>query len=277
MDYRTSQDYETLSVTDTAAGILVRSSVATSVGMVRGNNEDSIRVWSFGAYILGLVADGMGGAAGGEEASRIAVQYIQSELVEAFPDATAWATASEDDVVEKIRLALTKANQAVLERATQDHQLHGMGTTATMVIVRGKRAIFAHIGDSRAYLINGLNRHISQITSDHSFVEALVSSGHLTKEQAAEHPMRNVLYRALGQKPENELEIDIYKHDLGINDRLVLCSDGLTRHVEDREIGELAAKLDDPHEIAQRLIALANERGGEDNISVVVFVLSNLE
>lgn len=273
MYYKASQDGEVLSIQDPENGFTIRSSAMTNVGMVRGNNEDSVKLWTFGALTLAIVADGMGGAAAGEEASRLTVEAVQSDFVESVDNASTWKSFGEDEIVERLRHALTEANEAVLSHAAQDHQLQGMGTTATMVFLIGTRAIFAHVGDSRAYWVDGTTQTISRVTNDHSFVEALVLSGHLTREQAELHPMKNVLYRALGQKPEEELEIDIYTHDMSAGDRLVLCSDGLPRHVSDSEIAEIALNADNPKDIASQLIDLANSRGGEDNVSAVVLIV----
>ncbi|PJF26415.1 MAG: hypothetical protein CUN53_07910, partial [Phototrophicales bacterium] len=133
------------------------------------------------------------------------------------------------------------------------------------------RAIIAHVGDSRAYLVDGEMGGITQITDDHSFVEALVAAGHLTHEQAEEHPMKNVLYRALGQN--ERIEIDFYEVRLCPGDRIVLCSDGLTRHVKPREIAEIVLSIDDPEIASQALVDLTNARGGEDNVSVIVIAI----
>jgi hypothetical protein len=146
--------------------------------------------------------------------------------------------------------------------------MRGMGTTVTLAFVRGKDVVVAHVGDSRAYLVDGTTSMITQITSDHSFVEALLAAGHITPEQADEHPMRNVLYRALGQA--EDVDIDLYQSRLQIGDRLVLCSDGLTRHVKPDEIAKLALQDENPDTSSQNLIDLANDRGGEDNVSVIV-------
>jgi protein phosphatase len=246
------------------------------MGMVRPNNEDNVQLWCFDKFLVGMVADGMGGAAGGEFASRLAVDSIQDQFVEAYPDTAAWAAASEDEIARKMAQALVGANQAVLDKASQDHALHGMGTTTTMVIVRGLRAMFAHIGDSRAYWVQKSSGQIQQVTKDHSFVQALVDSGHLTPEQAEVHPIRHVLYRALGQKPEKEVEIDLDSRGVQAGDRLILCSDGLPRHVQPEEICALSLRSDEPAQIGQSLINLAKERGGEDNVSVVVIIWQNL-
>jgi protein phosphatase len=274
MEYRTSHGDETLTVIDNDNKLTIHSSAVTNVGMVRGNNEDSVQIWAFKNFVLALVADGMGGAAGGEQASALAVDAVQADFIESKRDSQIWRNITENEIEDKMRFALAQANQAVLDRAAEDHHLQGMGTTATMVLLHHKRAIFAHIGDSRAYHVYGDTGEIRQITDDHSFVEALVTSGHLTKEQAAEHPMRNVLYKALGQKPESDLEIDIYTDDLSPGDWLVLCSDGLPRHLSDKEIGEITLSSKDTLSVAQNLIKLANDRGGEDNVSAIVLHLA---
>jgi protein phosphatase len=155
-----------------------------------------------------------------------------------------------------------------MQKAANSPEMRGMGTTVTLAFVRGTYVIIAHVGDSRAYLVDGDDHHITQITSDHSFVEALLAAGHITPEQADEHPMRNVLYRALGQA--EDIDVDMYYKRLHIGDRLVLCSDGLTRHVKPEEIAQLALADPNPDVASQKLIDLANERGGEDNVSVIV-------
>lgn len=275
MDYRTSAEGEILSVSviDEKENLLILASAQSSVGMVRGNNEDSVEIWALENAIIGLAADGMGGAAGGEEASRLAVETVQADFVEAVHDNADLLAFSDTEMGKKLKGLLNMANRAILKKALAHPELQGMGTTATMVLVRGLDAIFAHIGDSRAYVVDANTRNISQITEDHSFVEALVASGHLTPEQAAIHPLKNVLYRALGQKDETEEDIDIYYRRLKVGERLVLCSDGLPRHLESDDIARLALTSDAPDKIATQLINLANSRGGEDNVSVVVLVV----
>lgn len=248
---------------------LHRSSAQSNVGQVRENNEDSIRLWAHDANVLGVVADGMGGAAAGEEASSLAVQAIERRvLLPGAADEAEIAGLSDEAVADLLESAIREGNHDILERSRRTPELRGMGTTITIAYVRGSRCIVAHVGDSRAYLVEAQPARITQITSDHSFVEALVNAGHLTPDQAAEHPMKNVLYRALGQS--EYVEVDIYEVQLEPGDRLVLCSDGLTRHVSANEIAEVSQAQPDPEAIGARLIDLANARGGEDNVSVIV-------
>ncbi len=257
--------------------IRLRSSARTSTGQVRENNEDNVHLWSRDNYVLAVVADGMGGAAAGEEASRLAVEAIAMQfagLIQAPEDRTL-ATLSETELSDELRRTIQSANDQIVVRAAADPQFRGMGTTITLAFVREDHAVFAHVGDSRAYLIEGGSGQIIQVTADHSFVEALVAAGHITHEQAESHPMRNVLYRALGQS--EEVDVDLYHHRLKAGDRIVLCSDGLTRHVRPEEIARLALETANPDVISQRLVDLANDRGGEDNVSVIVIIVEEAE
>jgi protein phosphatase len=182
---------------------------------------------------------------------------------------------TESDLSELLIKAIRDANQTVVERARNEPALKGMGTTSTLILVRGNRVLAAHVGDSRLYLVDGDTAMINQVTDDHSFVQALVASGHITPEQARTHPMGNVLYRALGQSLD--LEVDVYTRYLKANDRLVVCSDGLTRHILPEEIGEVVMRNPEPEKATQELIDLANSRGGEDNISVIVIKMTAVE
>jgi protein phosphatase len=250
----------------------LRSGSCTSVGQVRENNEDSIHLSPpDDEYVVAVVADGMGGAVAGEEASRLAVEAIKSGLA-GLPAEDTDGHLKTEEVAQRLRAAIHSGNNTIVQRSTDNPQLRGMGTTVTLAYVRATHAVIAHVGDSRAYLISDHSLpHIQQVTADHSFVDALVLAGHLTQEQADEHPMRHVLYRALGQV--EELEIDIYHTRLRPGDRLVLCSDGLTRHVKSNEIGKIALEEEDPQVACQKLVDLTNKRGGEDNVSVIIVVV----
>jgi protein phosphatase len=249
----------------------LRSGSKTSVGRVRENNEDSLHVIAGDDYVVAVVADGMGGAVAGEEASRLAVEAVKTGLAQLPEDDNAHKYRTEQ-IAQKLRTAIRAGNESIVQRAAKAPELRGMGTTVTLAYIRYTQAVIAHVGDSRAYLVsdNSLPR-IQQITADHSFVDALVLAGHLTQEQADEHPMRHVLYRALGQT--EELDIDVYQTRLRPGDRVVLCSDGLTRHVKPNEIADLVLENEEPGDASQALVDLANARGGEDNVSVIVVVV----
>lgn len=252
----------------------LRSSARTSVGQVRENNEDNVRLWSADGFVVAVVADGMGGAVAGEEASRIAVQTMEDGDYLHTPE-TSPVNLTDDQAVSWLSETIRSANSNIVQRASKEPELRGMGTTMTVAFVRNNRSIIAHVGDSRAYLVDGQTGRITQITADHSFVEALVAAGHLTHEQAEEHPMRNVLYRALGQN--DDIDVDIYETHLRSGDRIVLCSDGLTRHVKPNEIASLVVDAQDLDDASQELIDLANARGGEDNVSVIVIALDGAD
>ena len=254
-------------------GIRLRSSARSDRGRVRQNNEDNIHLWPSEANVLAVVADGMGGAVAGEEASRITVDTIQEKLKsDKYRKPSDYEDYDSEKLGELLRESVKQANRNIMTRAIDSPELKGMGTTVTMAFARGSEVVLAHVGDSRAYYVDGDMHEIEQITTDHSFVQALVDAGHLSPEDAKGHPMENVLYRALGQ--QEDLDVDIIANFIiHPGDRLVLCSDGLTRHVDADEISELALESDDPNEISDKLVSLANSRGGKDNISVIVIVV----
>lgn len=255
-------------MTNPGQNIRLRGSAKTNVGQVRSHNEDNIHLWAQENLVLAIVADGMGGAAAGEEASRIAVETITDRLkVE--------SRTQQPDIPESLlRSAVKAANLSIMREAIERPMNRGMGTTVTLVYIMNNEARFAHVGDSRAYRIDRYGS-IEQITSDHSFVQALLDAGHITAEQAETHPMSNVLYRALGQT--EDLDVDTYQAALHPGDTLVLCSDGLTRHVRPAEIATAANNNEEPEAISRQLVDLANARGGEDNISVIVICVEGDE
>jgi PPM family protein phosphatase len=263
----------TLSVPDSPASmqLVPRAAAISDQGRVRENNEDRVGMWARHGVLLGMVADGMGGAVAGEEASRLVTEAIQADFLGEARGSETLRDLAEDEISDKLRYAIRRANRAVIDRTGENPELQGMGTTLTLAFVRNSRVIIAHVGDSRAYLVDGSEGWINQITDDHSFVEALLASGHITAEQAAVHPMRNVLYRALGQV--EDIESDLYSRNLNEGDWLILCSDGLTRHVSATEIAERVGQSGSPDEVTQSLVDLANQRGGEDNISVVAILM----
>ncbi len=257
--------------------IRLRSSARSDRGRVRQNNEDSIHLWAHDHDVLAVVADGMGGAVAGEEASRIAIDTIQRNLSDdSHRSPSDYRDYDSERLAHLLGQAVKDANLNIIARARSVPELRGMGTTLTLAFARGGDVTLVHVGDSRAYYIDGIDGSIRQITSDHSFVQALVDAGHITPDEAEEHPMKNVLYRALGQA--EELDVDVLQNiQLHVGDRLVLCSDGLTLHVNGDEIADAAMEADDPHAISDRLVELANERGGKDNVSVIVIVVEPSE
>jgi PPM family protein phosphatase len=246
----------------------------TDRGRVRKNNQDSIYTGTIklpsGIARLCLVADGMGGANAGEQASRIASEVTQAQLQRdidghAPPDDSAWQ--------DLLRKAARAANSRVYEESRTDADRKGMGTTLTIALIVGDRLHIASVGDSRAYLLNagGVTEDgatTAQLTSDHSLVARLVDIGQITPEQARTHPQRNLLYRSIGTDPA--VEVDTLSEQLEPDDIVLLCSDGLINHVRDEEIAQIALQQADPERACEQLVALANERGGRDNISVVI-------
>lgn len=227
----------------------------TDVGKVRSVNEDSFAVdVRLGLYV---VADGMGGHVGGAIASRVAVEAILEDMNE-----TAQGGAS---VAVRLGRAVARACVRVQERGASQRELEGMGTTVVALCLRGASAAIAHVGDSRAYRIR--NAHASQLGEDHSLVSEQVRAGLITSAQAAESPYRNVITRCVGF--EDDVQVDIAEYQVFPGDVFLLCSDGLHTLVGAAEIAEIVHQ-NPPAVAAKRLVALANERGGDDNITVVV-------
>jgi serine/threonine protein phosphatase PrpC/ribosomal protein L40E len=249
-----------------------QAAVISDKGKVRSNNEDNARlkVERRGMVLLGVIADGMGGHNAGEVASREAVEAIMKYINEKVmsPDRQIYAGV---ELPLELNHAVEHANKVVFNQASQNAALRQMGTTVTIALLQDDRAYLAHVGDSRAYLIN---RHgaIWQITNDHTLVASLVAIGQISEAEAATHPQRSVLYRSVGIEPN--LTVDTFTRRLYSGDSLVLCSDGLTRYVQPGEIAAQvrsdAAAHNSPAEACAQLVELANSRGGEDNISVIV-------
>ena len=234
----------------------------TDVGRKRGHNEDYVDAFSppdpdarSKKGDLFVIADGMGGHQAGEVASQTAVETISRDY---YAD-------PEEEIARSIVRAIQRANAAIHQHAQESPSRAGMGTTVVAAVVRGQELCLANVGDSRAYLVRGGT--IRQITRDHSFVEEQIRAGILTREEAKTHPQRNVITRALGAKPE--VEVDTHCGTLLLGDRILLCTDGLSEYVQEGEIQALLNQHS-PQEATQRLIALANERGGNDNITALV-------
>lgn len=240
----------------------------SDVGRVRPFNEDYHRVWQFemasGPMTLLAVADGMGGAAAGEVASKAAMEVLDesfSRYVEAQNEGQ--AIVGIDKLIDKsIRLA----NRRVYGAAIRNEGRRGMGTTLTLVAVNGRKAFLGHVGDSRAYMVR--DGKIYQLTKDHSWVEEQLERGLITEEEAETHEWRNLITRALGTKPQ--VAPDIVEISIQSGDIFVVSTDGLHGLVTPEEILAEVTRTTDRQSSVEYLIALANERGGPDNITLVI-------
>jgi protein phosphatase len=242
----------------------------SDVGRKREHNEDSLLVDpDLGLYI---VADGMGGHQGGGTASRLAVETIRDDLRLAHgrdPGLLACDKQMEESPLRDVlRSAVEKACRSIFHAAQSDPNLQGMGTTVTALLLGGDKAFVAHVGDSRCYLVR--QGGIFQVSEDHSLVNEQLKAGAISPEEARTSRFRNIITRSVGF--EEQVAVDLLGFELEPGDRLVVCCDGLSNLVDDQEIREIvsSAPLD---EAPQRLVDLANDRGGDDNITVVVLHL----
>lgn len=234
----------------------------TDPGRERSRNEDSFLVRTDGAVALFAVADGMGGHVAGDIASAIAIAVLEK----------GWLALNQDSltgdgqfagIVKKI---ICEANELILAESAGDSGKQGMGTTLTMGLLHGRKLTIGHVGDSRAYLISG--NSMTLLTADHSLLEQLIQQGNVSPEEAQGHPQRHILTRALGTDPA--VEIDLIERELTPDCRVLLCSDGLTTMVQDPEILQIVLEKETAAEAVEALIQLANDRGGHDNITVVL-------
>jgi len=244
----------------------MKVSVRSDVGLVRETNQDSYCHKVFeprdtgvaGPVHLCAVADGIGGYQAGEVASRLALQAVAEEIEKAVDLERALDRALAE--------AMTVANQRIVRQGLVDPSCRGMGTTVTVALVHGSVAHIGHVGDSRAYLFRG--GRLVQLTNDHSLVAELVRNGNLTEEEAAVHPQRNVLTQAFGS--DLRVKADVSSRPLEEGDILLLCTDGLTGSVTTDEIEEVLAAAPSLDEASERLVNMANGRGGHDNVTVLL-------
>jgi len=241
----------------------------TDVGVKRTNNEDNYLIND--ELNLFVVCDGMGGHAGGEFASAIAVNTVEEVLtsIEIRPDAENFSVEDGANPVEvareKLRYAIRLAGKRIYQRALEDTEYKGMGTTCLVLIVDNGNAFIAHVGDSRGNLVR--DGKIEQITEDHSLVNERVRAGLITEDEAKTHKLKNIITRSLGFM--EDVEIDLSVHAVRRDDFFVLCSDGLSNFMETEEIGECVLSYG-PQDAARKMIETACERGGDDNVTVVV-------
>jgi len=232
----------------------IRSCAISDVGRKRQKNEDSYLISD--ELSLFVVADGMGGHAGGEYASRIAITTIEEMMKTRDPN------LGGEQVIQK---AIQDAGQKIIAKAEEDRALKGMGTTVICLHLENKKGIIAHVGDSRGYIFR--DGVLEQLTDDHSLVNEQVKSGLITAEEAKTHQFKNIITRSVGVTPE--VEVDISSRKLKAGDSFLLCSDGLSNLVE---MSEMEGKLREREPVlaAKAMVDLANKRGGDDNITLVL-------
>ena len=257
---------ENNSNSDSSAEKARKIGMLTDVGQVRTVDEDSILAadLSFGVnsdtskFLLLAVADGMGGHAKGEEASKIALNAIARAVIPDLLNNTPFTK-----ILEK---GIQNANQDILDYTAENPEASGMGTTSVCAVVKDNQIHLANVGDSRAYRVS--DDEICRVTKDHSYVQALIDEGDITEEQAREHPRKNEITRAVGIMPS--IEVDTMKLTLDSDESLLLCCDGVIAHLSDDDIHKIIRDSPDPQTACQEIVDMANERGGSDNISLII-------
>jgi protein phosphatase len=246
----------------------IQFGVRSDVGLVRTNNEDHFAIDE--TLSLFILCDGMGGQAAGEVASRMGAELILEHCREAHrnPHNGFEGVYREEFSAQSNRLAsgIRVSNKAIYETASGTAAVSGMGSTVVSVLVSGNVMSVAHVGDSRVYLFR--NHELRQLTEDHSLVREQVRQGLMSPEQAERSELSNVILRALGAEPT--VQVDLDEIWVGAADQVLLCSDGLTRMVPDAEIAKVLSAAPTAQSAADKLVELANEKGGEDNTTVIV-------
>lgn len=237
----------------------------TDPGLARENNEDSVAVDE--TTRLAVLADGMGGYNAGEIASGMATAFIKSEMARWL--AEAGKTAKIKEIRRALEICVENANRSIYNAASSNAQYSGMGTTLVVGVFQGAKLILGHIGDSRCYRLRA--GEFTQITRDHSLLQEQIDAGLLTVEQAATSTYKNLVTRALGVDDTVMLELNEY--DVEVGDIYLMCSDGLSDMVEDPEIGSVLLGQQSMDQMAEQLVAVANDHGGRDNISVLLVLV----
>ncbi len=236
----------------------------SNIGKRRELNEDSFKICGFedGAPLgVCVLADGMGGHNAGEVASETAAEIVTGELAEGF------GKTNGKEICQNIAAAIDFANSRIYEMSLSNAEQAGMGTTLVVAYVKGEQLWVANIGDSCAYVVN--SKEICKITIDHSIVEELVQRGTITREEARNHPDKNIITRALGT--EEFVDADYYDYKLSEGETVLLCSDGLTETVRDERIKEIILSEENIDKAVAALVDEANKNGGVDNITIVAF------
>lgn len=234
-------------------------SAKTDVGAFRDNNQDAFLCGSFiNGDSWAIVCDGMGGVSGGQIASKLCIEKAAAVIKKGYRNRM--SVKSAKNLLES---AISAANAVVFEESLKDRELQGMGTTIVAAVIIGSIAVIAYVGDSRAYILNDT---VTRITTDHSLVQLMIDTGRITPEEAKTHPDRNIITRAVGI--ENFVDADIEIVDISPEDKLLLCTDGLTGVVEENDILSI---VNEYHEVsAKKLIEKAIENGSRDNITAVI-------
>ena len=241
---------------------MFRYVVESDTGKVREVNEDSVAVLKRpNGLLLAIVADGMGGHKAGDVASKMTVDQLSQYFLK--DEAVSFLTL--DSKRKWLSERIQTVNRVVFEHSLANSECKGMGTTLIAALIDDKESILCHIGDSRAYLING---GINQITRDHSYVNVLVDSGEITQEEAEEHPKKNWIVRALGT--EAEIEREMISFSFAEASYLLICSDGLSNKIPKEELASIVGSTAPLSQKGQELVTLANDLGGEDNISLIL-------
>lgn len=232
-------------------------------GVIRHSNQDAFFAGEISQdTTFAVVCDGMGGAKAGNVASETAVKTISEYIIKSYRN-----NMSVDDIIKTLKNAITSANIEIYDLSKANEHLSGMGTTVVAAVVRDGNAVIANVGDSRIYLVND---KLTQLTIDHSIVQTLIESGKITVEDAKVHPRKNVITRALGA--ESEVAIDVAEYNLSKGETLLLCTDGLTNFATEKDILN-TFKQNNISDVSEKLVALANQGGGGDNITVVTLTV----
>ncbi len=231
----------------------------TDIGLVRSSNQDAFRIGKFDSgTVWAVLCDGMGGASGGDIASKMAVDLIAERIRINYND-----NMKTSSVANLLESAINFASIKIFDIAREDETLSGMGTTVVAAVIRDGEAMISHAGDSRAYIIG---EDIRLVTTDHSIVQEMLDRGEITEEEAKHHPIKNYITRALGVK--DRISVDFTTEDFGEDDILLMCSDGFSNMIESDSLKGLIKCADD--DTCKKLVDTANSNGGKDNITVVI-------
>ena len=238
--------------------------ISTDKGLTRGINQDYYGLIKSEGNIPDtfIIADGMGGHNAGEVASKLSVEVALSYIKEHFNK-----NMTKKDLLKKLEEMMKYVNKKVYSASLENKENNGMGTTLTVVMIVKNKMHIAHVGDSRVYLLR--DDELEQITNDHSYVGELLRNGSITKEEAKKSSKKNVLTRAIGYL--EDVDVDIYTNDIKNSDTVLMCTDGLTNMVEDKQIKDVLLTKDKPQDVTDFLIEKSNENGGTDNTTIIVF------